>query len=484
VIAIRLKVSGKRRRVGTRPSLSRGGYVMVAAILAFVACVTFFGGSSRYDRMVQVPVRLAAILVIAAATFRSSHAPAALRLPAILLLLSVVLVAAQLTPLPPEIWTALPGRAAFATLPAIAGFAQPWRPISIAPDLTVNSLLALAVPVAALYGLAVLDTRHQRWLWPVLLAVIGTSLLIGLIQLTTGAAGLDALYRVQWRETAPGLFANRNHQALLLAMGIPLLAGWEDLRRDDVRGTATRWSASAAMLLLLVTLLAMGSRAGLILGAFGLAGALAVFWSWYRPSRRGGRMPLIAGSAIVGVGVAVLALILLLGRSESINRFIAANPLSDKRARAFPTVLDIIASYFPVGTGFGTFDPAFRRAEPFSLLEATYFNQAHDDLIQVVLEGGLPGAILLAVALAWLGYAGIKLWRHRGTRSAIVRGRAATIALLLAVGASAVDYPVRTPLIMTIVAALVFQVATALDQLHDDGPGLLATREGVALPDG
>ncbi|WP_445191782.1 O-antigen ligase family protein [Sphingomonas sp. Tas61C01] len=453
-------------------------------MLAYVVVVTFFGGSSRYDRMVQIPVRLAAILVIAAATFRPLHAPSALRPPAVLLLLSVALVAVQLVPLPPEVWTALPGRDAFAALPAIAGFAQPWRPISIAPDLTVNSLLALTVPIAALYGVAALDARHQRWLWPILLSVIGTSLLVGLIQLTTGAAGLDALYQVQWRETASGLFANRNHQALLLAIGIPLLAAWEDVRRGDMRGAAARWSAGVALLLILVALLAMGSRAGLILGACGLAGAVAVSWSWYRPSRRSGRMPLIVGGAVAGVGGTVLALVLLLGRSESLTRFVAANPLSDKRARALPTVLDMIASYFPVGTGFGTFDPAFRRAEPFSLLEPTYFNQAHDDLIQVVLEGGLAGAILLAASLTWLGYAGVKLWRHRGTRGMVVRGRAAIIALVLTVGASAVDYPVRTPLIMVVVAALIFQVAAALDYLRQDGPDRDAAQKSVALPDG
>lgn len=438
-----------------------------AALLVFAAILFLFGGSSRYDQLAQIPVRLAALVLIGWASFRDARAaPQALRAPTLLLAAAVALVSLQLVPLPPSIWTMLPGRSDFIRLAAEAGFEQPWRPIAIVPDLAVNSLLALSVPVAVLAGLAVLEPRRWQWIYPTVLGVALLSLLIGLVQLAIGSGGFTAIYRMQWRETASGIFANRNHQALLLALAMPLVAGWEEVRREGSRGTAARWGACAAMLLVVLALIATGSRAGFVLGLLGIFGSIAVVWSWL--GRQVGAAPRARWFAVLGF-VAALVLVgglaLFFGRSAAVDRLLAADPLGDKRARALPTVIDVTASYFPAGTGFGGFDNAFRRAEPFQLLETTYFNQAHNDLLQVVLEGGLPGLLLLVAALGWLAMATWRVWRATTARSVIVRARAASIALLLMVVASVVDYPLRTPIMLAIAAALVFQIAVALDRV-------------------
>jgi O-antigen ligase len=437
-------------------------------LLIFAMVLFLFGGSSRYDQLAQIPVRLAALLLIGWASFRSARAaPTALRIPAILLGAAIALVTLQLLPLPPAVWTLLPGRSAFAELAGKAGFDQPWRPLAIAPDLAVNALLALSVPAAVLYGLATLNPRHWRWLYPAILTVILLSLVVGLVQLAIGSGGFTAIYRIQWKETASGIFANRNHQALLLAIGLPLLAGWDEIRRNGTRGTIARSGACVVTLLLVLALIATGSRAGALLGLFGLFGALSVSWNWFSGrTKTETRRRWVAAFAVVAALVMLVGLSMFFGRGEALDRLFSADPLGDKRARAFPTVIAALTTYFPAGTGFGGFDDAFRLAEPFGLLETTYFNQAHNDIVQVVLEGGAPGLILMGATFGWLGLVTWRVWRAPGTRSAIVRARAATIALLLTIVASLVDYPLRTPIMLAITAALVFQIAIALDDVR------------------
>ena len=56
------------------------------------------------------------------------------------------------------------------------------------------------------------------------------------------------------------------------------------------------------------------------------------------------------------------------GRAVSINRALTVDAGQDMRARGLPTVLEMIRTYFPFGSGLGGFDPIFRIHEPFELL--------------------------------------------------------------------------------------------------------------------
>ncbi len=49
-------------------------------------------------------------------------------------------------------------------------------------------------------------------------------------------------------------------------------------------------------------------------------------------------------------------------------------------------------SYLPVGSGLGSFDPVYRSVEPLERLDATFFNQAHNDYLEIWLETGWIGA--------------------------------------------------------------------------------------------
>src|SRR3546814_8158382 len=77
-------------------------------------------------------------------------------------------------------------------------------------------------------------------------------------------------------------------------------------------------------------------------------------------------------------------------RAESVRRAFEIDPGQDLRTPGLPTVLSMIAAYFPAGAGFGGFDPIFRLHEPLQLLKPPYFNHAHNDFLEIVLDGGLP----------------------------------------------------------------------------------------------
>src|SRR5688572_22475659 len=125
--------------------------IPVGVFIAFFALSFLGGGASRGDVLSLLYLRPAAILAIAALlilpidrdwrTYRS-----------LLLMLGAfaALLVLQLVPLPPALWAQLPGRGAFEAAATAAGQPQPWRPLSLTPERTAQSLLALLFPLATL----------------------------------------------------------------------------------------------------------------------------------------------------------------------------------------------------------------------------------------------------------------------------------------------------------------------------------------------
>jgi O-antigen ligase len=447
-------------------------------LLFFAIVLLVFGGASRYDEFAQIPVRLTALLVITAAAFRpESNGPREIRWPATFLACAIATVLVQLIPLPPGIWTAIPGRALFAEAAIAAGWPQPWRPLALSPDLALNALLSLVVPVAVLAGLTRMDSSQRMRIVPVLLVTVVISMIAVTVQTVTTSNGFSWVYRVLFDGWSPGIFTNRNHQALLLAIGFPLLASWMGSRQHSGSSAGARVVAIAIVPLLALVLLGTGSRAGLVLGPLGILGGVAVYWSARanKTSRRSHGIRLLTASFAVGV-VALITLAVALGRAVAIDRLLATDVTKDPRFQAFPTASKLMLDYFPAGTGFGSFDPAFRQAEPEALLNASYMNQAHNDVLQIVLEGGLPGLLIMLAVIAWLVVATARLWRRRSSAAVFVQARAATVSLIMIVIASVVDYPLRTPIMMAVAAALTYLVVLGLAELKAESVPRRPTR--------
>ena len=422
-----------------------GGRYYLALGVAFLLALGALGGASRGDELQQVFVRLAAITVIAAAlwpvdlsTFREARGPA------IGLGLIYLLVLVQLIPLPSGLWAVAPGRELYQAVAEQTGHVA-WRPLSISPDPTLNALGAL-LPVTAMILVALaLDFRRRLVLARLIVAIACVSALLGLLQLAAGGTSLH-LFRVTSEGSAVGLFANRNHQAVLMSCCLPLTAAVASLEDNSRR---TRIFAAGTLVLLVMALAATGSRMGLLLGLIGLGSA-----AWIYGSANGGISGFTRRQRLACAGAAVAAIIpltLLISRTGVLAR-LASDPVDTTRSAALRPMIEAARTFLPFGSGFGTFDPVFRRFEPDSLLSTIYFNQAHNEPVQLAIEGGIPALLLLLFFLVWWIGAVIGALRsaHSPSKRPLARAMAAATAILLL--SSLVDYPLRTPLLSGVFA--------------------------------
>ncbi|MCH7627642.1 MULTISPECIES: O-antigen ligase family protein [Novosphingobium] len=339
----------------------------------------------------------------------------------------------QLVPLPPMLWRGLPGRGVVAAIDDAAGLQGSWRAISLSPDGTRNALFALSVPLAALVLGARLDRRERQRLLPLVMAIAATSAVMGVFQtLNAPSGGL----------IPAGLFANRNHQALLLAMLLPMLA----LRAQLAATPTSRALALVATLPLLPLLLVTGSRSGMVCGVLALASMPLV--------GRGVRLrTLAAGLAMVAM---MLAMTVSLGRGLAWDRLSATTPVDELRIEIVPVLLPLLRDQLPLGAGAGSFAKVYQMDEPDRLLSPRYVNHAHDDWLEVLVTDGFVAAALLLAAVTAFGVAAFRAWRPRQAFTAEIGfARLGLVLVLLCGFASLGDYPLRTPAL-----ACLFVVAT------------------------
>lgn len=436
-------------RLRPRPISPYGLSPSFLLLVALLGATWLAGGASRGDVAGQVIVRTVAwSAVVLASLFGDRPSFSRVRGVVVILLAALLLALLQCVPLPPEAWQALPGRTMLAEAATASGQAQPWRPLAIVPSAAGNAAASLVMPLTTLLLVCGLRDAEWRWLPGLVLAMIAASMLLGLLQFSGG--GFDNPFVNDSPAQVGGTFANRNHFALLMALGCVLAPTWAflDGRRPGWRGPAV----IGLLLLFALAILASGSRAGLILGGAGLALGLALV---RRPIRRElSRYPrwvafaLVAG--IIGMITIPVLLSIAAGRAVSIDRMLAINPEQDIRSRALPTILAMVGTYFPVGSGLGGFDTLFRIHEPFNLLKPTHFNHAHNDWLEIALDAGLPGILLLVGSMGWWAWASVRAWRAGGRDLA---GPASAMLLLVFV-ASGFDYPARTPIIMVVMVIM------------------------------
>jgi hypothetical protein len=395
-------------------------------------------------------VRLASIVAIVIAAMQLNREQLhQISLPLAFLASIAAVIIIQLIPLPSDWWAALPGRARFAQGLASAGIAPGWRPASLTPDLSLNSLLAVLPPLAVVMLLGTLDRPLQIPLLSLLLAAIVISALVGLLQVSGGG---PYFYGITNRDSAVGFFANRNHLALFIAIALPLVACWAAMPHPDLAYRRMRFwlflcVAAAVFPLLLIT----GSRAGLIIalvGALLMAGFKDPSGSHAPVERR--KRWLISAIPVV-VGIAAVSSVLFLSRDLALQRLMSYDQ-SEERIDNLPQYLSMIGDFFPLGSGMGSFDPVYRSYEPEALLTTQYLNQAHNDIVQIVIEAGAPAIILLVLFLGWFVARAWRLWSRKVTSPTNLLSRAGSVIVLLILLGSCVDYPLRTPAMAAVMA--------------------------------
>jgi O-antigen ligase len=225
-----------------------------------------------------------------------------------------------------------------------------------------------------------------------------------------------------------------------------------------------------------------GSRAGLLLLALGMGLAIAIIAKAARgkrlaPGVRPSPLVIVAAAGILLAGAAMAIF-----RVGSVARLLSRDVGQDLRVSLFDTMASMAARYFPVGGGFGSFTDLFKIHEPLASLSYFYVNHAHNDLLELVIEGGLPAIILALAALAWAGAASLRIWRRtmsEQNREVHLLGLVASAMLLLLLIASLSDYPLRTPALAAIAALCAVLVSRADKALGEEtkrgGAGLRET---------
>lgn len=416
-------------------------------LLSLLCVVWLAGGASRADALGQSLVRGVAWLGIAVAALGGVRPKVGESRPVfVLLTLSILLASAHCIPLPPGLWQALPGRDLFGEAASMIGASQPWRPLAIVPSGALNALSSLVVPAAVYLLVTSLPAKERPSLPGILLAMIAAATLVGLLQFS--GAGFNNLFVNDKPGDVSGTFANRNHFALFLSFGCVLAPVWA-----FHEGRIPHWRAPVALglvLLFALTILASGSRTGAAVGAIGICVGIWIVRLGIK--RALARYPAWLFPAVLVAIVVIIAIFVLISlasdRAVSITRALEIDAAQDMRARALPTIVEMIRIYFPAGSGLGGFDNLFRLHEPFDLLALTYNNHAHNDFLEIALDAGAPGVLLLLGGILWWAWASIGAWRG-GASPRYAVPKLGSAMLLLAMFASIFDYPARTPLIMT-----------------------------------
>lgn len=428
---------------------------IASATAVLLAFSFFFGGASRLNELRLAFVELAALplLVLLAARAVSPRPLEISNFAVGIVALTAAVPLVQLIPLPASVWTSLPGRDQAALALELAGITATWSQLSLTPDETWRAFLALVPPIVMFGGVIACSGAIRLKLIYGLLIFTVASVLFAAAQAAAG----EQLYI--WPTTSAGtvvgFFANRNHLATLCLLSLPFAAviGSRAMRHRK-QGDVTLWLAGMFIALMIVALAVIRSRMGVALLGPTLAASLAAAWV---ASGRGRPKPLFLG-LIGSIGLGVLA-VSFFALGPLLERFDAASA-KEGRFENWPTVIQAADTYLPFGSGLGSFDPVYRSVEPLERLDSTFFNQAHNDYLELWLETGWLGAALFIAFLIWFGRRCWSAWKAPVSTERDLQ-RAASVAIGVVLLHSAVDYPLRTETIAVLLALCCALLETA-----------------------
>jgi O-antigen ligase len=375
---------------------------------------------------------------------------------AVLAATAVAVIMLQLVPLPASLWTALPGRDLAADGLRTLGYPFPSLPVSLAPYETVTALLT-AVPAIAMLSLVIRMRQREGFIAAALLLAVVAAVLLGALQVAGGGPLKSPWYFYPISNFgAVGFFANVNHMGSLLLVSIPfamaLFAGLLARKQERSLSQGVHLVGVAALIVTAFGIALNRSLAALII-------AVPVLLFSTLLLRTGSNFRRLA---IFVATVAVIGSLLVL-TTTSISGSIAEETFTvpELRGAMWAATADLIRQSFPVGTGLGTFDAVFHSIEDPAQVTATYVNHAHNDYLQLVLELGLAGALLIAAFLAWWLAQVVRIWRSPASTLYV---RAATIASGALLAHSIVDYPLRTAALSAVFAICIGLMAQPRQQ--------------------
>ncbi|TXI81880.1 MAG: O-antigen ligase family protein [Cupriavidus sp.] len=333
----------------------------------------------------------------------------------------------QTVPLKPE-WLSLlaPTAASYyaSAFPDIeAGHA--W-PISLLPEQT-NQKLLLSLGYFSLYVL-VLGLARDRGRLKLLAQVLVVSALAqaiygGIMTLT----GLEYGFfekKTAYLGLATGTFVNRNHLAGYLELGAAMAIGLilADLKVTDLsswkkRLTAvldflfsTRLRIRVFLAIIVVGLVLTRSRGG-NMAFFTALIVLAPTYLFFKERQ------LFVKSAILFISLLAVDVWIVsgwFGLEKLATRFEQTSAQTEARTYAFKAYPGLIDEYSRTGSGMGTFAAVFGKNQPPDV--RGYFDHAHNDYAEFLIEAGFPGVLILAILAGLSGVHAVRVIHKRNDR--------------------------------------------------------------------
>ncbi|MER8603894.1 O-antigen ligase family protein [Mesorhizobium sp. M1156] len=368
------------------------------------------GGGTASGLYTDTLIEVAAI-ISAAAVFSQTPGQTIPRPVLWLLVFAVALAVLQIVPLPAAIFNGL--RPELLVGDPWVGESQ-FRFISVGVGRTVESLLYLLG--AAAFFLAVLRLRAEQAsaLLPFFFMGVICNGLAGAIQysLSDDVAIVGLLpFTIN-----AGLFANVNHFSALLFVSIPFVVYYGLFRGHLLSG-------SFGLIVLLLLLLAAGSRAGVLIGL-----AITVLSVIFLSAR----------SRVSGFSVLLIFIGLSIYTMSAWTKLDAqALDPAFGRGEFARTTIEGIKNNWATGIGFGNFQKAYQIYERESMIFREYVNHAHNEYLELAFEGGVPAILLMTGYFVLLLIALVRIRRDPLQKAAFL-----SVSFLLI--HSLVDYPLRT----------------------------------------
>jgi O-antigen ligase len=423
--------------------------VLLALAAAVLGGTLILGGAGDEYPLITAGIELAALILLwyIAASRGLTRWSGSRIFPHLLIGAVIALPLIQLVPIAPELWRSMPGRELAWKLLSLSGLTSSWRPLSLDPAATIATALEMLPGLAMFFAAVHLSSRNRLRLVYVAISAGFLSVLLGALQKAGGDLSPFILFDTPHRGNSPGFFVNRNHQATFLLLSMLLTAGAARAviaERPAVRELA-RIVAAGLVLIFAAGVLLTNSRTGFLLLVPAIVASLLIIF----PVSLGWKAT--AASLALGLG-----LVAVTAQSEAVQSTLErfSDLEEDERTIYWQDTMRAAAQSWPVGTGIGTFPKVYATVQSVETVGIQYVNNAHNDYLELVLEGGIAAFILILVGLFYLLLCAIGLWRHPGGIGETALASAALAAIVIVLLHSAVDFPLRLPAIMSLFGLL------------------------------
>lgn len=302
----------------------------------------------------------------------------------------------------------------------------------------LDSLVMVLVWIGVFHAVTQIRGESQAVLFLYVLAAMLLNLVFSFVQFSS-AGFAEAAQFLPYKINA-GFFENENHLAALFYVCVPMIIVLS--HRIGIRFLEVPILAALVGFQFVI-----GSRAGLVLIVISIALSYAVF------SRR--------KWASVGLTAATVALGCYLAWHFAPEWWSKGGPLSRTvfTERAWQAALD----HFPVGVGFGNFQLIYPSYETAGIIVSDYVNHAHNDYLELFLEGSLLAVLLI---VCYFGFLAKKCFK--GDLTDIQTAAVLGISFLLV--HSFADYPLRTlglGVVFAVLNAILFSTHSKTEKNQD-----------------